>query len=208
MALLSPPSSAFDQLRAALNAPRDQVQILELPPANFLMIDGLGAPTAPAFTEAVHTLYGLTYGLRFALRKQKVPVGPLMPLEAIWRSATGEPWNPEGPHEWNWTAMIAQPPEVTRDLLREVREQVRHRRPGPALNYVRLETFYQGLVAQVLHLGPYDAERPAIDRLVTEIAELGYRPDGPHHEIYLTNPTQVEPGELRTILRQAIRRAP
>jgi hypothetical protein len=206
MTLLAPPD-AIDRLRAAMTAPADHAEVVELPPASFLMVDGLGPPDASAFAEAVHTIYGMTYGLRHALREAGADPGPMMPLEALWRSSTGETWNPEGPHEWNWTAMMSQSPLVTRDLLRQVREQVRRHRPGPGLNHVRLDTLYQGLVAQILHVGPYLAERGTIERLHAELHALGFRPDGPHHEIYLNEPTRTPPTGLRTILRQPIRRA-
>jgi hypothetical protein len=128
-----------------------------------------------------------------------------MPLEALWRSATGEVWRPEVPHEWNWTLMIAQPAEVTRDLIRSVRERARAKRHSPAVDRARLEVLEEGLVGQILHIGPYIAEWPTIARLHSELRREGYETVGPHHEIYLDHPDDVPVASLRTILRQRVR---
>jgi len=53
----------------------------------------------------------------------------------------------------------------------------------PALSKLRFERFCEGLAAQVLHIGPYSAEGPRIERLHSFIEEQGYRVRGKHHEI-------------------------
>jgi hypothetical protein len=62
----------------------------------------------------------------------------------------------------------------------------------------------EGRSAQVLHVGPYDAEGPTIQLLHESIAEAGCRPRGRHHEIYLSDPRRCAPERLRTILRQPV----
>jgi hypothetical protein len=62
--------------------------------------------------------------------------------------------------------------------------------------------------AQILHLGAYETELPTVRRLVEGIAALGYRPAGPHHEIYLGDPRRTEPERLRTIVRYDVQPAP
>ena len=47
----------------------------------------------------------------------------------------------------------------------------------------------------------------SIDLLHREIAALGLRPHGRHHEIYLSDPRRSRPERLRTILRQPVERA-
>ncbi len=206
MTTLVPPADVEDRLRAALDAPADHAQILELPPVSYLMIDGLGPPEAPAFTDAVHAVYGLTYALRDALRTGGLAVAPILPLEALWRSSTGEVWRPEAPHEWNWTVMIGQPAGVSRDLVRTAREQARLRHRSPALDRARLETYEAGLVGQILHVGPYIAEWPTLAHLHAELRAEGYEAVGPHHEVYLDTPRRTPQERLRTILRCQVRR--
>jgi hypothetical protein len=79
----APAADALSRARAALDAPADHCQVLELPPVSYLAIDGLGPPDAPAFTDAVHAVYGISYAVRDALRAEGATVEPLMPLEAI-----------------------------------------------------------------------------------------------------------------------------
>ena len=167
MTTLATSMDALGRLRAALDAAPDHAQILELPPTSYLMIDGLGPPEAPAFTDAVHAIYGLTYALRDVLRNAGIAVEPLAPLEALWRSSTGELWRPEAPHEWNWTVMIAQPAEVTRDLLRTAREQARTKRRTPALDRARLEVLAEGPggsdpARRAVHRGVANADPPPV----------------------------------------------
>lgn len=206
MTTLAPTTEPLARLRAALDAPADHAQIVDVPPASFLMIDGLGPPEAPAFTDAVHAVHGLTYAIRDLIRQDGGQVDAVAPLEALWRSSTGEVWRPEAPHEWNWTVMIAQPPEVTRDLVKAARERARAKRRSPALDRARLEVFEEGLVGQILHVGPYIGEWPTLSRLLAELRAAGYEAVGPHHEIYLDTPRTAAEEHLRTILRHQVRR--
>lgn len=206
MTTLTAAADAPARLREALDVPTDHAQILELPPASFVMIDGLGPPDAPAFTDAIHAVYGLTYAIRDLIREDGGRVDAIAPLEALWRSSTGEIWRPEAPHEWNWTVMIAQPAEVTRDMLKAARERARRKRRSPVLDRARLELFEEGLVGQILHVGPYIGEWPTLSRLLAELRSSGYDAVGPHHEIYLDTPRTTPEERMRTILRHQVRR--
>jgi len=62
------------------------------------------------------------------------------------------------------------------------------------------------VTAQVMHVGPYSAEKPTIEKLHAFIAAEGYRLSGKHHEIYLGDPRRAAPEKLRTIVRQPIAR--
>ena len=69
---------------------------------------------------------------------------------------------------------------------------------------LRIETFAEGAVAQVLHLGPYAEERPTIERLHAAIVAAGLRPRGRHHELYVGDPGRSAPAKLRTLVRQPV----
>jgi effector-binding domain-containing protein len=58
--------------------------------------------------------------------------------------------------------------------------------------------------AEILHLGPYAAERPTTERLLAFIREQGYKVDGPHEEEYLSRPDARVP---KTLIRYRIRRS-
>ena len=60
-----------------LYAPKQQFALVEVPPLNYLMVDGQGDPnTAPAYREAVEALYRASYAARKAAGQKHV-VAPL-----------------------------------------------------------------------------------------------------------------------------------
>jgi hypothetical protein len=59
---------------------------------------------------------------------------------------------------------------------------------------------------QTLHVGSYDDEGPTIARLHNEFMPAhGYLENGPHHEIYLSDPRRAEAAKLKTVLRRPVR---
>jgi hypothetical protein len=62
------------------------------------------------------------------------------------------------------------------------------------------------MCAQLLHVGPYDTEKPTIERLHAFIGEQGFQLRGKHHEIYLNDPRRTAPEKLKTIIRQPVQR--
>ena len=183
--------------------------IVEVPELGFLMIDGAGEPGepgGPAFTEAIGALYGAAYSAKFAL-KTAGSDHVVMPLEALWTSPGEESVDLDHPGDWEWTVMMAQPDTVTPDVVAGALETARSKRPLPALDLLRFERFREGTSAQILHVGPYDAEEPTIARLHAFLQREGYQARGAHHEIYLSDPARTAPERLKTIIRQAVRPA-
>jgi hypothetical protein len=179
--------------------------VVRLPSLKYLMISGRGDPAkGEEFREAVQALYTLVYTLKFSgkpgSRQRQMPV---LPLDALWW-VPGQKGLPEEPPRsaWRWQAMLAVPGFVTEAMLAKVRRDVLAKKSLPMVRKVRLKTWKEGLCAQVLHVGPYAAERPTIERLHEFIREHGYRPTGRHHEIYLSDPRRTSPKNLKTILRQ------
>ena len=74
----------------------------------------------------------------------------------------------------------------------------------PARGGLRVERWREGPSAQILHVGPYDAEVPTIERLHSAISTAGLHPRGRHHEIYLGDPRRSAPEKLRTIIRHPV----
>jgi hypothetical protein len=107
---------------------------------------------------------------------------------------------------WSWTLMIRQPDHLSSDAVKASIEEIKAKKDPPALSKVRFEAFNEGLSVQIMHLGSFDAEGPAIARMHEFIDAEGYVPNGRHHEIYLSDFTRTAPEKLRTILRQPIRK--
>jgi hypothetical protein len=76
-----------------------------------------------------------------------------------------------------------------------------------SLGIARLERFSEGLSAQIMHVGPYSAEKPTIEKLHSFITKNGYLLRGKHHEMYLGDPRRSAPEKLRTVVRQPVAKA-
>jgi len=191
-----------------LKAPKDRIRLLEIPTHRFVMIDGQGPPLPEAFEARMPGLYGIAYGLRFALKARGIAerVGP---LEGLW-------WTTDGSRDldaifarkddgtWRWTLMIVLPPQASDDEI-EQHLSIARAKVDPAIaDDLRTEMFAEGPAAQLMHLGPYSEERPTIERLHAQIDEAGCRPVGRHHELYLGDPRRSAPERLRTIIRQPV----
>jgi hypothetical protein len=187
-----------------------KVEVVDVPVFQFAMIDGqLEAGCAPgdslSFQQALEALYGISYTLKFASKRhQENPIDyKVMALEGLWWVDEGE-FEITDPTNWRWTAMIMQPDHITEAMFQEALAQVRRKKPGPALDKLRLEMFHEGLSMQVMHIGPYAEEPATIARMEAFARESGYVRRGKHHEIYLGDPRRAAPEKLKTVLRQPI----
>ena len=188
-------------------APRGRFEIVTVAPAQFLMIDGHGDPnTAPEYADALATLYPVAYGLKFLSKNDIGRDYTVMPLEALWWADDLETFTSgRDKSQWNWTVMNLIPDWLTAAHLDVVRDRVARKGSAPVLDRLRLEPFAEGLCVQTLHLGPYDAEGPVLERLHHDVVpDNGLRLRGKHHEIYLSDARRTAPEKLRTILRQPV----
>ena len=193
------------ELKLLYTALQGRVMLVEVPPMNFLMIDGQGNPaTSPLYAEAVQALYTLAYTIKFSLKKQGIADFPVMASEGLWWMEDMAQFSLARKDEWLWTMMIMQPAVVTPQVVEAARSEVHKKKPSPALQQLRLEPYNEGLCAQILHIGPYSAEAPTIQHLHAFIAESGFERRGKHHEIYLGDPRRSAPDKLKTILRQPV----
>jgi hypothetical protein len=193
------------------------VRFLELAPRRAVAIDGDGAPGPDAFTPRMPGLYGTAYTLRFGLKARGV-AGKVGPLEGLWWMADGSTdlgavFDPDDTggrgraadrRTWRWILLIGLPDEATDDEIARAVTAGRAKLAPPFAANLRIEVLDEGRVAQLLHVGPYAAERPSIERLHAAVEAAGLRLRGRHHEIYLGNPRMSAPERLRTILRHPV----
>ena len=149
----------------------------------------------------------MSYALKFMIKKEKEIDYGVMPLEGLWWADDMTQFSVDNKAIWKWTSMIMQPKYVTKDLFKKAIEQVEKKKSLPALPKMRLESFHEGLAAQIMHLGPYSAEGPTIERLHVFIKEKGYELRGKHHEIYLTDPQRSSPEKMKTVIRQPVKKS-
>ena len=179
--------------------------MVDVPPMNFLMIDGRGNPnTAQEYAEAIEALYAVAYKLKFMSKKALNKDYVVPPLEGLWWAEDMSAFTVDNKDAWLWTMMIMQPEWISTEMFQEVSRQVEKAKNPPALPKMKLETYREGLSAQIMYLGAYANEGPTIAQMHAFIAKIGYKPAGKHHEIYLSDPRKVAPEKLKTIIRQPV----
>ena len=194
------------ELKHLYQAPAANPVLVEVPALNYLMVDGEGDPnTAPAYAEAIETLFAVSYTLKFMIKK-----GPsamdygVMPLEGLWWADDMSAFASKDKSSWKWTAMIMQPALVSAALVESAVGEVKRKKDPVALSKLRFEAFAEGQCAQILHVGPFSEEGPTIENLHRFIDARGQR-SGKHHEIYLSDIRRADPSKWKTIIRQPLR---
>ncbi|HKJ25994.1 MAG TPA: GyrI-like domain-containing protein [Anaerolineales bacterium] len=185
-------------------------EVVDVPRMQFLMVDGHGNPnTAEEYQQALEALYPVAYKLKFMSKKELERDYVVPPLEGLWWAENMDSFTAaRDKDQWDWTMMIMTPDWITETFFQESVEMVaKGKEPPAALEKVRLESYAEGLSAQILHIGSYDDEGPTLLRLhQTWLPENGYTERGKHHEIYLSDPRRVAPEKLKTVLRQPVKR--
>ncbi len=110
--------------------------------------------------------------------------------------------DPGGP--LSWSLRLPVPDAATDREIEAAIAAVAQKQDPPALGRLRVVEWTEGRAAQILHIGPYDAEGPTIRRLHAAIEAAGARQRGIHHEIYISDPTRTAPERLKTVIRQPI----
>jgi len=189
------------------NPPTKEVVLVEVPDIVFLMVDGSGDPNiSQDYQDALACLYNVSYTLKFLIKKEMSIDYPVMALEGLWWTDNMLEFSEDNKGIWQWTSMIMQPACVTAERVSMVCEELKQKKDLPALHKLRFEHFHEGLSAQIMHIGPYAAEKPTIDTLHTYIKENGYVFNGKHHEIYVGDPRRTAPEKLKTVVRQPVKR--
>lgn len=190
-------------------APRGKFIVVDVPPMNYLAVEGEGDPnSAPAYAAAVEALYTAAYTLKFASKAELGRDYVVPPLEGLWWADDMDDFIARRKGRWRWRMMIAAPPFVEAALASAAIGKAKGKKPSAALDLVRFERLVEGRAVQALHLGAYDDEGPILEALHQRfLPENGLVPAGLHHEIYLSDARRTPPEKLKTILRQPVRAA-
>jgi hypothetical protein len=184
-----------------------EIRIVDLPDAQYLMVDGHGDPnTSPLYADALAALYPVAYKLKFASKRELGRDYVVPPLEGLWWADDPAAFTvARDKSRWDWTMMIMTPGWIDQALFESAVAQVGAKTPPPRLADVRLGSLAEGRCVQTLHVGSYDDEGPVLEHLHEEfIPAHGLRMVGKHHEVYLSDARRVAPAKLRTILRQPV----
>jgi hypothetical protein len=176
--------------------------IVDVPMMKFIMTDGYGDPNkSPLFRDAMKTLYGISFTIKFMLKREKSRDYVTPPLEGLWWIDDMNEFSIRDKDRWKWTLMIRQPEWVGKEHFEKALSEITDKK-GTKASVPRLENFQEGPSAQIMYIGPYDAEQETIKNLHLFIKENGHSLRGRHHEIYMSDPRKTDPLKLKTIIRQ------
>ena len=195
--------------------PPKKPQIIEIPPMNFLAVQGMGDPNEEggAYKVSIGLLYGIAYTIKMSkMGKHKMKgyfdyVVP--PLEGFWWQDGKKGIDYAHKEEFQWISLIRLPEFVTKE---EFDWAVRDATEKKKTDFSKVEflTYEEGLCVQCMHIGPYDNEPETIERMEQFAEEQGYELDFSelrrHHEIYLSDVRKCKPENLKTVIRQPIKR--
>lgn len=83
-----------------LYLPKGKPSVIVVPPMRFIMVNGQGAPSGPAYQQAMETLYALSFTIKMSKLGAKSPKGILNMWCRPWRACGGAragPWTRESP---------------------------------------------------------------------------------------------------------------
>lgn len=195
------------KLHGGLYSPPRRFVEVDVPDSRYLAVDGEGNPNAtPAYAVAVEALFAVSYAVKFASKKLLGRDYVVGPLEGLWTAPDPGAFRRREKDSWQWTLLVLQPDWVGEDLVADAVASVRGKKDLAALDLVRGTALAEGRCVQILHVGPFDDEAPVLAELHdVYMPREGLAFNGPHHEVYLSDPRRTDPAKLRTILRQPVR---
>jgi hypothetical protein len=186
-------------------------EVVTLPRASFIIIEGKGSPESEAFRSAFGALFGVAYTLKFAMKETGRDF-KVAPPEGLWWSDydVSKLDDPEAlwtvpREEWRWELVMMVPDFVKKPAVDAAKRALFDRRGDATAKRVRIERMCEGRCVQVLHVGPYSDEPATIRRMGELMAERVLVPHRLHHEIYLSDPRRTAPEKTKTILRQPVK---
>jgi hypothetical protein len=205
-------SQAFDDFLGALymKAKRDPEEIA-VPPLKVISVRGNEPPASPQFQRAIAVLYGIGYTLKMGMKFGKLPrpagyfdykVGA---LGAFWAS-THRAFDINDAASLRWQAYLIVPAFVSKRRIENARAQANEKHPEIPYDSATFETLREGRSVQTLHVGPYDQEQSAVERIRRYVDDHGLVAMGRHHEIYISDPRRTNPAKLKTVIRFAVAR--
>jgi effector-binding domain-containing protein len=169
-------------------------RIIDKPDSKALVVRFDGDP-AIVIKKAYGAVYGCYYGLK-GVPKGKNQPAPVARYEDFWSHLEAG----DDIKSVAWKGYVAVP---VPDSVTEIPAKW-----GKGDYPVTLETLEYGLVAEIVHYGPYETETAAIGRLMAHIGAEGYTITGLHEEEYIRGPGMpfVKPEQYVTVIRYQVTR--
>ena len=196
--------------------PRNNPQIVTVPPVNCIAVRGKGDPNEEggAYQAAVGVLYAIAYTLKMSRKGDHRIDGyydfVVPPLEGFWwqEGLTGIDYSDKS--TFNWISVIRMPDFVTKtDFGWAVAEATRKKKLD--CSAAEFLTIDEGVCVQIMHIGSFDDEPATVALMDEYLAANGYENDFSdtrlHHEIYLTDARKVVKDKWKTVIRHPVRKA-
>lgn len=177
--------------------------LLDVPPVTCLAITGQGEPAGESFNNKIEVLYSLAYGVK-KLSKLQTRDFTVPPMGGLWWFNGSKSVLEVDPGEWNWKLLIHLPDFVKPKTVEEARTEVLKKKKLHLVKEIVFEKFEEGKSIQILHIGPYSAEEPTVEKIRELMKKQNLKQNGHHHEIYISDPKKVSPEKLRTIIRYPV----
>ncbi len=203
----------FKKEYKAFYLPKCKLEIVTVPPMNYVAVRGHGDPNVPdgEYQRAISVLYAVAYTIKMSKKGDHRIDGyfdfVVPPLEGFWwqEGNTGVDYSDKS--RFSWISVIRLPDFVSKtDFDWAVEEAVRKKKLDcSAAEFLTLE---EGLCVQILHQGPFDLEPETVAVMDAYVESMGYRNDFSeqrcHHEIYLSDARKVAPEKWKTVIRHPV----
>lgn len=217
-------------------APKNKPEIVIVPKANYIAVQGRGNPNEEGGTyqKAIGMLYAVAYTLKMSYKSDYKIDGffeyVVPPLEGFWwqdnadgfdllrcESSSKNNLGLDAPNcfhysnksDFNWISVIRLPDFVEERDLEWAKETASQKKKLDCSS-VKFYTVDEGMCVQIMHLGAYDDEPMTIAVMDKFLEENGYENDMDngrlHHEIYLSDPRKSAPEKWRTVIRHPIKK--
>ena len=196
--------------------PKDQPEIIHVPPMNYIAVRGQGNPNTEdgAYQQAIGILYAVAYTLKMSYKTDYKIAGffeyVVPPLEGFWRQDNVDGVNYSDKSGFHWISVIRLPDFVTKTDF-DWAVQTAANKKQLDCSSAEFLTIEEGLCVQIMHVGSYDDEPASVAVMDEYLAQNGYANDLTaerlHHEIYLSDPRKTAPEKRKTVLRHPIKKA-
>lgn len=206
------PAMAFDYKKEykEFYLPKAKPSVVELPLMRYIAISGSGNPNEAEgdYQRAIQQLFTVAYTLKMSYKTDYRIEGffdyVVPPLEGLWWLGNADGSDFTDKSAYRWTSMIRVPDFIQQKDVDWAKLEAA-RKKGMDCSGVKLMDLEEGLCAQIMHIGPYDAEPESLALLDRFIESNGYTKDltsvRRHHELYLSDPRRCSPDKLKTVLR-------
>ena len=195
--------------------PPKQPHILEVPSMNFLAVRGQGDPNREG--GAYKVSIGLLYGVAYTIKMSKLGTHKMKgyfdyvvpPLEGFWWQEGRQNIDYTHKEDFRWISLIRLPEFVTKEEFTWAVQEASAKKQTD-FSKVEFLTYQEGTCVQCMHMGPYDSEPETIWSMEQFAKEQGYQLDVSntryHHEIYLSDVRRCKPENLKTVIRQPLKK--